>query len=153
MFRDMAPSGNSENATAYCTYYICWYCTINSCMHKINGNHSTRVVHGSVFLDPTPMFYGMVYVFKIQVANREQYEIVHFEENRNISLRVLLCFLRLRKTISYKIQTDQRHQRGKPERQTRPNVYEFTIASTFYQKEVVILIRDYMGRTDEFLSD
>ena len=40
-----------------------------------------------------------------------------------------------------------------PECQTRPNVYEFNIASTLYQPAIVILIRD-MARTDEkSLSD
>ena len=37
---------------------------------------------------------------------------------------------------------------GKPECQTRPNVYEFNIASTFYQKEIVIL-----NRRSEWVSE
>ena len=90
-------------------------------------------------VSPDFFFYRLLFsyiasYFKNHVANREQYKIVDFEGNivGNISLQVLLCFPRVRKTISYKTQADQRHQRGKPESQTRPNVYEFNIASTFY---------------------
>ena len=70
LYSDMAPSGNSENATACCTYYIGWCCTINSCMHKIK--HSTRVVHGSNFLGPDPqcsMVWFMSSKFKLPTGN------------------------------------------------------------------------------------
>ena len=127
-----------------------------------------RVVNGSLFLDPTrpgetltrpdprlptkcltrsdlwpdpgtpspcTMILFMSSKFKLPTANNTKL-LISMETVRNISLQVLFCFPRVRKTISSRI------------KQTSVTS-EFNIALTFYQKEVVILIRYYMARTDE----